>query len=70
MRLVTREDLRTTIAVALAVLKPYKKTAPGLHESMIRDQVVDDLVERIMGLPENKAVILQPYLVGRGCHRD
>lgn len=64
MRLVTRNELRTTISVALAVLKPAQQRAIGIAPRSARDDIADDLVERIMGKPESETVILQPDLVG------
>ncbi len=64
MRRVTREQLRTNIWVALSVLKPFQKRAPGLDIERIRVDVTDDLVKRIMGRPESETVMLQPDMVG------
>lgn len=64
MRRVTREDLRTNIWVALSVLKPYQARAFGLNVERIRNEVADDLVQRIMGQSESETVMLRPDLVG------
>lgn len=64
MRLVSRNELRTMISVALAVLKPAQKRSVGIVPRSARDDITDDLVERIMGKPESETVILQPDLVG------
>lgn len=64
MRRMSRETLRTNICVALSVLKPYKSRTLSLNIEHIRNEVVDDLINRIMGHPESEAVILQPDMVG------
>lgn len=64
MILITREELRTQLWVALCVLKPYEKRALGLNVESIRQNVTDDLVRRIMGSPESETVILRPNLAG------
>ena len=64
VRLVTRNELRTTISVALAVLKPAQQRSIGIAPRSARDDITDDLVDRIMGKPESETVILQPDLVG------
>jgi len=64
MRLVSRKELRTMISVALAVLKPAQQRAVGIAPRSTRDDITDDLVDRIMGKPESETVILQPDLVG------
>ena len=52
------------ISVALAVLKPAQQRSVGLRTRCARDDIADDLVDRIMGKPESETVILQPDLVG------
>ena len=64
VRLLTREQLRTQVWVALTVLKPYEKRALGVVVEQTRKDVTEDLVLRIMGEPESETVILQPDLVG------
>lgn len=63
MRLLTRQQLRTQVWVALTVLKPFQKRALGVLVDQTREEVTDDLVYRIMGEPESETVILQPDLV-------
>lgn len=64
MRLVTRDDLRVTISVALSVTTPYKQRATGINVEHVREEIVDDLVRRIMGVPESETVILRPSMCG------
>ena len=64
MRLVTRDELRMMISVALSVTKPFRQRAAGLSIETAREEITDDLVHRIMGEPESEAVILRPSLTG------
>jgi hypothetical protein len=64
MRRITREELRTNIWVALSVLKPYQARALSLNVDRIRNEVTDDLVQRIMGAVESETVMLRPDMAG------
>ena len=64
MRRITREELRTNIWVALSVLKPYQARALSLNVDRIRNEVTDDLVQRIMGAVDSETVMLRPDMVG------
>ena len=66
MRLVTRNELATTIRVALQVSLPYVKKTLALQQDTAREMLVEDLTSRIMGKPESETVILQPDLAGFG----
>jgi hypothetical protein len=64
MRRISREALRTRIWVGLTVLPAYKQRAIGANEQRIREQITDDLVQRIMGDPASETVLLTPDMVG------
>lgn len=64
MRLVTRDDLRMTISAALSVTTPCKQRATGINVEHVGEEIVDDLVRRIMGAPESETVILRPSMCG------
>lgn len=64
MRRITREELRTNIWVALSVLKPYQARALSLNVDRIRNEVTEDLVQRIMGAVDSETVMLRPDMVG------
>lgn len=66
MRLVTRNELATTIRIALQVSPPYVKKTLALQQDTAREMLVEDLTTRIMGRPESETVILQPDLAGFG----
>ncbi|WP_203310515.1 hypothetical protein [Sphingomonas beigongshangi] len=53
-----------TISVALSVTTPYKQRATGINIEHVREEIVDDLVRRIMGSPESETVILRPSMCG------
>lgn len=64
MKLVTRDEVRMMVSIALTVAAPYKKRAVGLVAEEARRDVTEDLVHRLMGAPESESVILRPSLVG------
>jgi len=53
-----------TIVIAHMVQPSYVKTRYDLSTERIREQLADDLVDRIMGRPESEAVIVRPSMVG------
>ena len=64
MRRLTREALRMRIWIGLTVTKQHKKRAFGLDVERARDEITDDLLDRIMGPPASEAVVLIPDMVG------
>ena len=63
MRRVSRKDLLDTLYIALTVLRPGQKRALGVDIERTRSEVVETLVYRVMGPPENEAVLLKPSMV-------
>ena len=65
MRRIGREVLRLRIALGLLkVRSKVSKKEIGIAAERDREQLVDELVHRIMGAPESEAVILVPDRVG------
>ena len=64
MRRISREALRTRIWVALSVLPAWKQRPIGANDRRIREEITDDLVQRIMGSLESETVLLTPDMVG------
>ena len=63
MRRVSRKDLLDSLYVALTVLRPPAKRALCVDVEKVRAEVAEALVHRVMGSPENEAVLLRPSMV-------
>ncbi len=64
MRRISREALRTRIWVALSVLPAWKQRTISVNDQRVREEITEDLVQRIMGQPESETVLLTPDMVG------
>lgn len=63
MHRISRDELRMRLAIALTLYKRSEKRVMGIDTERKLNQVVDDLVGRIMGYPDNENVILKPSAV-------
>lgn len=60
MRRLSRDDARLRLRIALGLYKRSEKKVMGISTETLRDQMVEDILSRIMGSPYNEAVILSP----------
>ena len=63
MIVVTREQLRLALWSALVVKKPWQKKALQItHETALK-HMVEEILERVLGSPQNEHVLLAPSRV-------
>jgi hypothetical protein len=60
MRRMSRDDARMTLRIALGLYKRSEKKVMGINTEILRDQMVEDILRRMMGSPDNESVILSP----------
>ncbi|MBB3877880.1 hypothetical protein [Sphingomonas pseudosanguinis] len=56
----TRDEARLTLRIALGLYKRSEKKVMGINTEILRDQMVEDILRRMMGSPHNESVILRP----------
>ena len=60
MRIVTREELRLNLWAALVVKKPRQKRALQLTHETALNGMIDEILVRVLGSPQNENVLLAP----------
>lgn len=60
MRRLSRDDARLILRIALGLYKRSEKKVMGIDTEALRDQMVEDILRRMMGSPDNESVILRP----------
>ena len=63
MDIVTREQLRTNLRSLLVVKKPWQKRALEITQEVAMNQLIEEVLIRVLGSPEN--VLLAPSRVMR-----
>lgn len=63
MRIVTREELRRNLLSALTVKKPWQKRALEITQETAMNAMIDEILVRVLGSPQNENVLLAPSRV-------
>jgi len=63
MRIVTREELRMDLRSALIVKKPWQKRALGITHETTMKLMIEEILLRVLGSPQNENVLLAPSTV-------
>ena len=65
MERVSRDHLRLVLSIALKLYRRSEKKAFGIESETVLNKMVEDILTRVMGRPENEAVILRPSRIIR-----
>lgn len=63
MELVSRDHLRLSLRIGLGLYKRTDRKRLGIDSDVLLNEVVEDILTRVMGTPYNEAVILRPSQV-------
>ncbi|MDR6144935.1 hypothetical protein QE363_000728 [Sphingomonas sp. SORGH_AS870] len=63
MERVSRDHLRLALRIGLGLYKRTDKQRLGIHDDLVLNKMVEDILTRVMGTPFNEAVILRPSRV-------
>lgn len=65
MERVSRDHLRLVLSIALKLYRRSEKKAFGIESETVLNKMVEDILTRVMGKPENESVILRPSRINR-----